>query len=436
MRDTQELHIQGLGFGAEGWCRDPQGRFISVPHTLPGDRVLARVGEFHRGRAWAQVVAWLERSPQHRDPACAHYDRCSGCALRHVSLEEEARWKLEATRQMLARYGPPGEPPPLAWISTESRLDHRSRGSFRVEVGPQGLTLGLRSTDLEGSLVDVRACPAQSPGWRQRIGAVAAWLEQDLARAQGLEALELRCADQGPDLLILRGELPQERLLAWEGYARGQGLHLAQHGEEGLRPLLGPASVSLHLRQGVVVQAPGTSWTHPNPAAGQLLARWVRGVWRQEHDFFLDLCCGVGTVTMALAPRAKRVLAVDEDRHALEALSGAAQAAGLPQVETRAGRVGAVLRKLRRELVGQPHPTAAVINPMRRPLGAAQLRDLPHLGPRELLYLGPAPASAAKDVSWLCQQGFSVREGAVVNLHPSTARFMLALVLEADGAGM
>jgi 23S rRNA (uracil1939-C5)-methyltransferase len=185
-----------------------------------------------------------------------------------------------------------------------------------------------------------------------------------------------------------------------------------------------------------VVEAPGGSWTHPNPAAGHLLAQWVRGAWRREHSFWLDLCCGVGTVTLALAPGAERILAVDEDRHGLEALRRAAAEASLPQVETRAGRVGAVLRKLRRELVGQARPTAAVINPMRRPLGASQLRDLPHLGLQELVYLGPAPVSAARDVAWLSQHGFSLRSGAVVNLHPSTARFMLALVLEADGDGV
>ena len=81
---TVTIEIEGLGFGGEGYTAIAPGWFVSVPHTLPGERVRVRLGAWRRGRAFAEILAWETRSTERIDPACDAYDRCSGCALRHA----------------------------------------------------------------------------------------------------------------------------------------------------------------------------------------------------------------------------------------------------------------------------------------------------------------------------------------------------------------
>lgn len=425
---TLTVTIQGLGFGAEGWAMAPEGHFLSLPHTLPGDTVEAVVGEPHRGRAWGQALRWLHKAPQHVDPACQHYDRCSGCATRHMDPDHERDWKLQATAQILRRYGPheaaqltPG------WLCANTRLGHRARGALRAQLVHGELRLGLRSTDLDHAITHIPDCPAQSPRWRQLMTALASALAQHPDAAAQLDSAELRTSPLGGALLLISANGQQIIDFIVE-FATQHDISaaLTREGQEPL-PLRGEAALPLPVADRVV-DAPWSSWTHTHPAAAALLAAQVDQWIGARHRFALDLCCGIGTLALTLARRLDRVIAVDEDHRAVQALASAA--ADLPQLQARAGRLGAVLRKLLRELHGQPHPTAAIINPMRSPLGAAQLRDLPALGVEEIIYLGPAPASAARDAATLRDLGYVTTQATAVNLHPGTARFLLALTLQ------
>ncbi len=425
---TLHAKIEGLGFGAEGWTRGPQGRFVSVPHTLPGDQVDLRVGPFKRGRAWAQVLGWTHRSPKHVDPACPHYAHCSGCATRHMSLADEQEWKLQATHEILERYGP-AKPSQITYLCADTREGHRARGKLRPMWDDQTLSLGLRSTRLEGDIEDVRDCIAQRPTWRRLMSALAEHVQNHQLRH--VESLDLRTGDPGHALLLARldqaDDATEKKLLAFaQQWDCDLGIWLPDAQEPLMRRGTGALPITL---SGVRVEVPWSSWTHPHHQAGHLLAAQVKQWLDEDHRFVLDLCAGVGTVSLTLAPQLEKMIAVDEDHRGLHALEQAAAREGLEGLSIRPGRLSSVLRKLRRELIGQTLPTAAIINPMRKPLGVAELRDIPMLGVNQILYLGPAPVSAAKDASLLAQMGFTLHRVATINLDPGTARFMVVLEL-------
>ncbi|MBH24273.1 MAG: hypothetical protein CMH57_07465 [Myxococcales bacterium] len=350
-----------------------------------------------------------------------------------MSHEHERRWKEEQLRQILGRYGPPGASSvPLDWVDAGERLGHRARGSFRVgEAG--ALTLGLRSTRVDGSLADVRDCPAQSERFRALMTRVADVLETH-GRA-GVEQVGIwTCEETGMARVVVQVGSTSTRL-PWKEPLRaltgGASVEVIVTGEEGEIDRWGPAW-RVRVAPGVEVEAPLGSWLHATPRVARLLGRWVTQRLR-GHARVLDLCCGLGTMTFRLAAQAEHVIAVDEDYHGCMALQRAATRAGM-HIEVRPGRVGQALRKLRRELHDKPRPTAAVINPMRRPLGEGQLSELAALGVRHALYLGPSPVSAARDARVMAEMGFTITRAAGVNLHPATGQVMLALELSLHGS--
>lgn len=446
-----QVTIEGLGFGAEGYVMPKPGWFISIPHTLPGDQVTVRVGQWRRQRAWGEVTSWQHHSDAHADPTCPHYHACSGCALRHLSADRELQWKVDSAREILTRYGPPGAADvPIHQVDAGARSGHRTRGKFRVKqfsgtpADPTNVTMGLRSVALDGHLVDVRGCPAQSASFRDLMADFGQRLERDPALAASVSQVEIRVSDgqqpSGLALLWLHEPLQDDAdkgaLIA---LARERDIHLGTvhshklddvemlHGEPWW-PVRHPDSSPRE-----VVRAPIQSWVHANPGAADALMSWLLDqVLGRGHRAALDLCCATGTVSWTLAPHMSHIVAVDEDHLAVAALTDAARRAGMTQITGRPGRIGAVLRKMRREQTLRPRPTLAVINPMRRPLGAKQLRDLAVLGVTQIVYLGPAPVSAAKDAASLASLGYKIQTSAVVNLHPATAQFMLALSMHLD----
>jgi 23S rRNA (uracil1939-C5)-methyltransferase len=415
------LDVLGHGYGGEGYARLAEG-FVSLPRALPGERVEAEVGEFVRGRAWGRVTRWLSTAAERVAPDCPHYDRCSGCALRHLSRADERAFKLARAREILRRYGPPGVPGELEWVGGAERLGHRARGTFGVSVGdgaPGGpVRVGLRGLGLDGGRVDVRDCPAQTAGFRAVMVAVGQVLDGHPEGASRLRAVTVETAAGGSARLELEGSEELDETLRDELFS--------------LAPAA-PLVVELPLRRGpetLRVAVPRGVWHHAAPGLGARLADWVAArVSESGATRLLDLCCGIGTLTARLAPGAQWVLACDENLAAVTALAEALARAGIGQVEVRAGRIGAVLRKLRRDPGARAE--LAVVNPMRRPLGKKQLRDLPALGVRDVVYCGPAPVSAARDASVLSALGYEMTRAAVVDLHPGTAQLMLAFVCSA-----
>ena len=445
-QDHLNLTIEGLGFGGEGYARVEREdlRFVSVPHTLPGDRVAVRVGQSRRGRAWAEIERWIERSEAHVDPRCEAYDQCTGCALRHMSLEAERAWKRDAVIEILGRYGPPGAAEvPVEVVCAGEREGHRSRARFTVSVSDEGeVSLGLRSTALDGRIVDVRRCPAQSKRSRGLMTAVAEILDRHPDAARDIASVEIKTGapdSASIDLAFVSMSRTGRLMDELSALARDQGANLSGVFHEERTDFVGDGTLRLDHRIGqsdrfARVEITQESWIHATPRASEVLLDWVAERFQEGgHVFSLDLCSGTGTATFRIEPLFEGLLAVDEDAEALRALDDAARQAGLSHIKTRAGRVGAILRKLPRELAGDDKPTAALINPMRSPLGKKQLAFLPIVGIRQIVYLGPSAVSAAKDAAVLAALGFEMTRAAAINLHPATGQTMLAFECWRDG---
>jgi len=421
--------IEGLGYGGEGYACPEPGRFVSIPHTLPGDVVEVELGEFRRGRAFGEVRRWVSRVASHSDPGCAAYAWCSGCALRHVSEAQERAFKLGEARSILTRYGPEvGEAVPLGWIGLDGRDGHRHRGRFAVSVSDGRVRLGLSSIGLDRAVVDLRRCPAQAPVFLETLGAVAARLDARPDLAAAARAVEIRTTREGAVAVVVDVEGDAAPLAALLDRAvlppAALEVRTVESGSASGPDL--PMRLRRRAAPEVSIDVPWESWVHATPAIAEALVDHVCASLGPVTGV-LDLCSGVGTLSVRLAEQAAHVLSVDADHHGLRALAAAAAAAGMTHLDVRAGRLATILRRLRAEGAGPFE--AATINPMRRPLGFESFADLPHLGVERIIYLGPAPVSAARDAAALARLGYGLDQAWVVNLHPSTAQFMLVLHL-------
>jgi tRNA/tmRNA/rRNA uracil-C5-methylase (TrmA/RlmC/RlmD family) len=171
---------------------------------------------------------------------------------------------------------------------------------------------------------------------------------------------------------------------------------------------------------------PYGSFMPTSPAIYWALSQWVaQRLKHSGHRRLLDLCSGAGCLSLSLAADMDAILAVDRDHRALHALAETAALRGFDHLTTRAGKVGTILPRLRRVA---DRWDAALVNPMREPLGA-EIKELAALGIKQVLYLGPSAVSAAKDARQLGQHGYRVEAVAGVDLHPGTAQILLALDL-------
>jgi len=105
--DTGLLELEVGAIAAGGGCvaRAPDGRVVFVRHSLPGERVVARVTATTARYLRADAVEILTPSPDRVPPACPHAGpgRCGGCDFQHVELGAQRRLKAFRVEEQLAR---------------------------------------------------------------------------------------------------------------------------------------------------------------------------------------------------------------------------------------------------------------------------------------------------------------------------------------------
>jgi tRNA/tmRNA/rRNA uracil-C5-methylase (TrmA/RlmC/RlmD family) len=407
--EVLELTLAGVAHG--GWCvaRDADGRVVFVRHTLPGERVRARVTDATVSFARAEAIEILQASPDRVEPRCphAHPGGCGGCDWQHADLAAQRRLKAEVVSGQLRRIAGldrevtveavPGDEDGLAW-----------RTRVRFSVGPDG-TAGLlahRSHDVIG----VGHCPIAHP-LLQSVGVTrrrwpAGPVEVVVSPASGERAVIVPHPGTGTGI-----DAEVDTVLA-----AGRGSRLTT--------LTGRGS----LRQ----RAAGRSWRvsaggfwQVHPGAADTLTEAVLDTLRPgPGDVALDLFCGAGLFAGALAARVGpegAVIAVDADAAAVR--DARHNLRGTPWARVHAGDVARVLAR-----GGWPQPGLAVLDPPRTGVSRRVIERLlarPGRRPgrrvlRRVAYVSCDPATLARDIAVFAEFGWRLDTLRAFDAFPMT----------------
>jgi 23S rRNA (uracil1939-C5)-methyltransferase len=406
---------------------ETSGETFTVSRIVPGERATL-VRYLRGGRRVPVADRILEPSPHRVVPACPHYARCTGCDLLHVTEEEEARYKALTIREVLSRFAGV-EVGDVPIVGGTHRGEHRARAAFNVSRDPVtgALAMGLRGFD--GTVPDMADCPANRPEVTRVAVAVRSLLE-DRVPATLPERVEIGEGVEGTWVVLEREALPADAL---EDLARAIGqvdgvaaVGLRARGGDtrcvvGVWPSAPPVG-------GIEFEPAPDAWTQPTPDRATALYAWVTGLGLHHGRRVLDATCGAGGLSIALARMAREVVGVDANWAAVQSATASAARLGVDNASFRGGKIGTVAARL--EQAGERFDVT-LVNPMRVSLGDEVMGTLARITAGTLLYLAPAPRAGAEDVGALVKLGWRVGDVAAVNLHPGTAKVMMAVVLTA-----
>jgi len=412
-RRTRERAERGPSLVGEEWTVDVgpvahgghcvarhEGQVVFVRHTLPGERVVARVTEGRVGDSFvrADAVEVLEAAPGRVEAPCPYAGPglCGGCDFQHASLDTQRALKRAVVREQFAR---------IAGLDVE------------VDVRPvPGDTDGLRwRTRVEFAVDD-----AGRAGLRRHRSRDILPVDTCLIATQGV--LDSGVLDtEWPDVEsvdVIDAEHPDEPVLVPLP---------TPEGSDGSGGLVGELARDGDWEGEYVVAARGFWQVHPG-AASTFLSRVVALLGARPGDRVVDLYAGSGLFAMRLGELVAPdgfVLGVEGDRRAVD--NGAHNTEHLDNVEWRANRVDRELRSL----VGQGVTAdLAVLDPPRTGAGKDVMALLASLGPRRVVYVACDPAALARDVKAAATHGYSLTSLEAWDAFPMTHHVECIAVLE------
>jgi 23S rRNA (uracil1939-C5)-methyltransferase len=429
--DTIELTITDLSDRGDGVGRYA-GRAVFVPDTVTGDRVLVRLLHVKPQFAHGKLVEVLEPSPHRIRPSCIVADKCGGCQWQHVSYEYQKTAKRNLVVQALARVGGFESIVVEPLLTPPDELGYRNKSTYPVGIAENNTfhahekKSGVHGKVIAGyyqkgshQIVNLNQCPIQD----ERLNPILEAIKQDIQTAkwpiynesnhQGvIRHLSLRIGRRTGEKLVTIVAKESQMKDLWHNAKRwmetfdlvGVCLNInaaktnAIFGEE-TTCIIGRdyiretfSGLTFQIKPETFFQI----YTEQAEAMSNLIDRELN---LQGTELLLDAYCGVGTLTLPLAKKTKRVIGIEVQRSAIEQAKMNAMLNEIHNIEWNVGSVEALLPGL------DDRPDVIVLDPPRKGCDGVVLESLLQRDVDRIVYMSCNPVTLARDLKILCSSG-------------------------------
>ncbi len=412
------------------------GKTVFVAGALPGERIRFRRTRRRRQHDEGELLEVLEASASRVKPRCGHFGVCGGCALQHLEPSAQLTAKeaeLRSTLERLARVEPRRWLAPLAGPVFGYRRRARLGAKFVRKKGC--VVVGFRERAAP-YVAQLKSCPVLAAPAGELISALAQLLNELTIREQ-LPQIEVAVADNATALVLRVLREPASADLArLESFATAHGVrfYLQPAGIESVRALA-PLPEPLHYRLSgfdLTLEFAPTDFLQVNgPVNEALVGRAVELLEPGPEARVLDLFCGLGNFTLALARHAQQVVGVEAEATLIERARGNAQRNGIGNAHFHTANLAAPLADC--PWLREPY-THVLLDPPRT--GAREvLGTLARLAPQRVLYISCHPGSLARDLGVLVHEhGMRLEAAGVVDMFPHTAHVESLALLSTDAS--
>jgi 23S rRNA (uracil1939-C5)-methyltransferase len=428
-----EARVTDLAHDGRGVARI-DGKTVFIADALPGERVLASRVSRRRGHDDAELVEVLEPAADRVEPRCPHFGRCGGCSLQHLSPAAQLAAKdanLHDNLQRIGQVTPEARWSPIAGPAWGYR--RRARLGARLVDKKGRVLVGFR--ERRAPLVAVMdSCEVLAGG----IGALIPALSEligALSIPRRVPQVEVAVGDTRSALVfrVMDPPTPSDLLLLDRfGADHGVDVWLQPGGLDTLRPLREDTALpSYRLAEfDVEITFLPTDFVQVNHAINeQAVARAVELLAPEPGHRIVDLFCGLGNFSLALARRGAVVRGVEGDPGLVARARENATRNGL-EVEYHVANLFEDCRALP---WARERCEALLLDPPRA--GAeASIHLVPVLRPERIVYVSCHPATLARDAGILVNEfGYRLAGAGVMDMFPHTAHVESIALFERGG---
>ena len=413
-----------------------EGCAVFIPNAIFGERVRVRIEKAQKTWATGKIVEILEKSPHRINRECPVAKLCGGCDFWHMDYAEETRLKAERVRTCLNRIG--GENlQEIPILSAPTCHGYRNKAQYPVSSHKGRAFAGFFKAGSH-SVVENDRCLILPPEMDQvkqiviahmnrfRIPAYDETTHEGLVRhiyvRRGVVSKQIlvclavngRKLSHAPELVDALKKVPGFATLVLSVNTKTGNTIL---GDEFIT-LYGPGTIEDTLCGLTFRLSPRSFYQVNHHQAQRLYDAAIQQAGITKDDTVLDLYCGVGTITLAMAAAAGKVIGVEVIPQAVEDAKENAKRNGIDNAEFFCGDAGQAALELEKQGI---RADVVVVDPPRKGLNADTIEALSRFAPRRIVYVSCDPATLARDVALLKERGYVLKNAMAADLFPRCA---------------
>ena len=444
--DLVTLEIEDCGIDGEGIGK-ADGFTVFVKDAVIGDTVTAKIIKAKKNYGYGRLMEVLKPSPYRVEPKCEFARQCGGCQLQALSYDQQLVFKTNKVKGHLERIGGFTDIPMEPIIGMDELFHYRNKAQFPVGRNKEGKIVTGFYAGRTHNIIENRDCALGVAENKEVLDRVIAHMEK-----YGIEPYN-EATGKGlvRHVLIRYGYFTKEVMVCL--ILNGNKLPKEEQLVKSLCEIPGMTSITINVnkkRSNVILgeeicllwgqeyitdrigdisyRISPLSFYQVNPMQTQkLYAKALEYADLHGQETVWDLYCGIGTISLFLAQKAKFVRGVEIVPAAIENAKENAKLNGLENTEFFVGKAEEVLpREYKKNGV---YADVIVVDPPRKGCDETLLETMVEMNPERIVYVSCDSATLARDLKYLCERGYELRKVCPVDQFGMTVHVETVVLL-------
>lgn len=404
-----------------------EGQPVFVKDMLEGEMGEIVITKVLKNYAFGRCLQLLKSSRGRVEPRCLIYKQCGGCQLSHMSKQAQKAFKRQRVQDCITRIGKI-ELEVEDVLSMEDPYHYRNKGQVPVGMKDDQVICGfyrIHSNDI----IDMNECLIQHPLINEMVQIIKAQLQKyqigsyfrHLLIKVGFESKEMMVV-----LIVREEKIPHleelVQVICQQEYIKSVIMNLNQRNDNVIlgdkETLLYGKSTIQDTLMGLKFNISSKSFYQVNPIQTCVLyEKAVEFANLTGKETVLDLYCGIGTISMFMAKKAKHVIGIEIVEDAIKDAKKNALLNQIDNVEFVCSDAGTFASEIAKN---NQHLDVICVDPPRKGCDQKTLESILKMSPQRIVYVSCDPATLARDLYFLSQNGYEVKKVQPVDMFPQT----------------
>ena len=430
--DIVDIGQGGVGIGKY------DGFTVFVDGGLINDRIKVRINKSKKNYAVGDIVEIIEESPFRVKRKCSdNLKDCGGCQIQELDYQKQLDIKTNEVKQVISRIGKLEDVVIHDTLGMEEPVRYRNKAQFPIQKVNNNPLIGFykkKSHDIiptDKCIIQHEINDKIMKIIKTYINAYKVRVYDEKTHTGVLRHLVTKVGfttNEVMVVLVANGKkLPYLKELAsvLEENVPGFKTLVVNVNREKTNVILGRENIVVYGDGKIndyigelVFEISPLSFFQVNPVQTEVLYnKALEYADLKENDTVFDIYCGIGTISLFLAQKAKKVYGIEIVEDAIKDAKINANLNNLDNVEFYVGKAEEVVPKMYKE--GKT-ANVVVVDPPRKGCDEKVLDTIVSMKPDRVVYVSCNPSTLARDLAYLDERGYKCLEVQPVDMFPHT----------------
>lgn len=432
-----EVDVVDIGQGGVGIGKH-DGFTVFVDGGLISDKLKVKITKSKKNYAVGEIVEIIEKSPFRVERVCSDkLSDCGGCQIQELDYQKQLDIKTNEVKQTISRIGKLNDTLVHPTLGMENPFRYRNKAQFPIQKIDGKTVIGFYKKKSH-DVIPTDKCIIQHDVNDKIIKIIKTYIKaynvsiydekthtgvlRHLVTKVGFETKEVMVVlvANGKKLpylnelaSVLKENVPGFKTLVLNTNREKTNVILGKEN----KVIYGDGKINDYIGD-LVFEISPLSFFQVNPSQTEVLYnKALEYADLKENDTVFDIYCGIGTISLFLAQKAKKVYGVEIVGDAIKDAKINAKLNKLENTEFFVGKAEEVVPKLYKE---GKIANVVVVDPPRKGCEESVLDTIVSMEPDKVVYVSCNPSTLARDLAYLDERGYKCKEIQPVDMFPHT----------------